>query len=215
MLDHNSIHLKVRQFVYCKTAVHVSTINLTRKPASVAGLKRFWSSSWIVFFPLSPTELLQGLTMSNSGRRGEGLIRNKNCLSFVSTRIHPQVFWGDCVARLSCFLCCVFVLFISVLCLMPTIACVFGLSNATWDYPLNFLNVYLYLTQFLGQYDWRFYIFSVRNGHRHHHYLDRVWDLCVDLFQLYTDSVWQNLHILVDPLHHLMVPINSIHIHKA
>ena len=58
-----------RKFVYCKTAVHVSTINLTRKPASVPGFKRlliFFVFCVVFLFCLSPFCVLCPLFKFNS-----------------------------------------------------------------------------------------------------------------------------------------------------
>ena len=39
-------------------------------------------------------------------QHGGCLIRNRNCLPFMSTWVHSRVFWWVCVAHLFMFLCC-------------------------------------------------------------------------------------------------------------
>ena len=68
-------------------------------------LKRQWIFSLLrrLFFPVSPT---RHFTQLNYEEQGGYLIRNRICLPFESTRLHPRFYGGVRVAHLSVILVC-------------------------------------------------------------------------------------------------------------
>lgn len=72
-------------------------------------------------------------------------IRNRNCLFFVSTWIHPLL-WVTHVYLVFCVV--VFVLFVIVLCVVPNVACVSMLSSLDLSFGFHmrlFIDGYLHL----------------------------------------------------------------------
>jgi hypothetical protein len=98
--------------------------------------------NWITIYQLSiPFFFGVGAVLYvNYKSYGECRIRKRNCLlSFTSTWIHPWISVGSILfIHLTFFVCCVVfsVLFVIILCLLPNVYCVSGLSILHWPFGL-------------------------------------------------------------------------------
>lgn len=95
-----------------------------------------WNISFPFLFLLSPTRLLPDFPMNNTT---SVYIRKRNDLPFASTWVHPKCFGRSVLLICLVFCLVIFLSFGFVLCLLPNVARILGLSIL--DFPQ-----WLYLT---------------------------------------------------------------------